>query len=330
MSHELTTQANGLIEMAYAGETPWHGLGQVMQAGAPREQWEKDSGMDFEIHRSRVRYGEGANQRIYEDKHVLFRSDTKDALSVVSSNFKIVQPKEIFNLVFDLINNNGLTMETAGTLFGGRRFWALARMPGNAEVVPGDMVGGYLLVCTGADGTLATTGKHTIVRVVCNNTLSIARAGGGKEFRQTHRSVFDAGKMKIDLGLAREDFDAFAFNMKRLSDKTISTARAERLTFELLKPARFEKCTDGQEKAEIIEKVSDSRAFKAILALFDGGGRGSQMKGVKDTAWGYVNAVTEYADFAARATSQDNRLNSSWFGPGNDLKNRAVELVTAL
>lgn len=40
MSHEITL-ANGKHEMAYVGKTPWHGLGQSLQAGASIETWQQ-------------------------------------------------------------------------------------------------------------------------------------------------------------------------------------------------------------------------------------------------------------------------------------------------
>ena len=61
----------------------------------------------------------------------------------------------------------------------------------------------------------------------------------------------------------------------------------------------------------------------------EGEGRGAGVDGVKGTAWGFLNAVTEYADHHARATSDDNRKASAWFGPGDALKAKAAELLGA-
>jgi hypothetical protein len=66
-----------------------------------------------------------------------------------------------------------------------------------------------------------------------------------------------------------------------------------------------------------------------MLALFEGEGRGATLEGVKGTAWGLLNACTEYNDHHARATSIDNRLESAWFGPGEKMKGRVLELLTA-
>lgn len=328
MSHELTQRASGRYEMAYTGQTPWHGLGQTVVKGASIEEWATAAGMDWKVCRSRVRYGDGDHARIIEDKHVLFRSDTKDALGIVSASFKIVQPRDVLEFFRDLTTGAGFDIETAGTLFGGRRFWALASIGDACNVVPGDKVGGYLLLCTGADGTLATVGKFTTVRVVCNNTLSMSLQESGQA-RITHRTQFDPVAMKDKLGIAHQEFSQFAENMKRLSDKSVSMARAERLAFDLLKPADFDKQPQAKQ-VETIEAVSDSAGFKKVLALFDGGGIGAKMDGVAGTAWGFVNAVTQYADHEVRAQSQDNRLSSAWFGPGDAMKSRAVELCMAL
>lgn len=181
MPHALTERSNGLVEMAYKGETPWHGLGQQLEAGKTIEEWTVAAGMDWRIKRSKVRYFadvNGAQQLEIPDQHVLFRNDTKAPLGIVSERFKVVQPFEVMEFFRDLTNDAGFTMETAGTMFGGRRFWALAHI-GESAIIRNhaDAVGGYLLLCTGADGTLATQARFTTVRVVCNNTLGMAMPG---------------------------------------------------------------------------------------------------------------------------------------------------------
>lgn len=327
MAHQLTERKNGFVEMAYAGDTPWHGLGQEVTKGAPIEEWMVQAGMDWTIQESPVEFSYSFNgmraRAKVNDKKVLYRSDTFAPLGTVGDGFKVVQPHDVLEFFRDLTEGAGFSIETAGTLFGGRRFWALAHIGDSVEIVPGDKVGGYLLLCTGADGTMQTMGKFTTVRVVCNNTLSMA-CGEAGQHKVSHKSQFNPQAMKEKLGVVHAEFDSFAAKMKRLSDKTVSAARAERLAFELLKPEGFEQATD---KVSIIDKVSASRSYKGILAMFDGAGHGSNLDGVANTAWGFVNAVTEYVDHESRATSTDNRLNSAWFGNGDDMKNRAVELA---
>jgi len=64
--------------------------------------------------------------------------------------------------------------------------------------------------------------------------------------------------------------------------------------------------------------------------MFQGEAKGSELEGRRDTAWAYVNAVTEYVDWFSRARSQENRFVSAQWGPGADLKQRALEAVLAV
>ena len=46
-----------LVEtMAYAGEKPWHGLGNKLAPQQPIEAWKQQAGMDWKIEESEVRY----------------------------------------------------------------------------------------------------------------------------------------------------------------------------------------------------------------------------------------------------------------------------------
>ena len=333
MAHELSIRSNGLAEMAYVGDTPWHGLGQALPAGQSIEQWQTAAGMDWRVLRAQVRYNTSrdGDQLILDDKHVLFRSDSKAPLGVVSDNFKVVQPAQVLEFFRDLVDQGGMQLETAGTLFGGKRFWALAKTGDTGEVVAGDKVNGYLLLCTGADGSLATSAKFTSVRVVCNNTLSMARntsaaanAAGASEVRLTHRSVFDPQAFKASMGLAHKSFDVFMTNMRALAEKTLDSRKVSELTVALLSKSA------GNLNEEALTKIVDSKPFQTIQALYQGTGRGSRMHGVEGTAWGWVNSVTEFVDHVGVSRNDDNRLNSAWFGPGEAMKSAAVELALAV
>lgn len=323
MSHELTTRANGFTEFASTDATSWHGLGQQLQRGASIEEWQRAAGMDWHIQRAAVRYPTGRDQdatqwATIEDSHVLMRSDTKASLGIVSASFKVVQPHQILETLASETRAAGFELETAGTLFGGRRFWALASDGEQAAIVPGDLVRAYTLLVTATDGTMKTTGKKTTVRVVCNNTLSCAMGSGKAALAISHRSVYNADDMRAALGLVHdESFTTFAMKAKRMADKQVTRDRAEVILFNLL-------ADDKAKAAKDVAKVSESLAFQKILGLFLGEGKGAQLDGVKGTAWGLLNAVTEYADHKARATSDDNRTASAWFGAGDALKDRAA------
>ena len=323
MAHELTTRANGFVEMAYAGEGCWHGLGQQLEHGASIEEWQTAAGMDWKINRSRVRFGAEDNPQIFDDKHVLFRSDTKAPLGIVSPNFKIVNPKDVLEFFRDLTESAGMVLETAGTIFGGKRFWALANIGESAVIGSADVVGGYLLLSTGADGTIATTAKFTSVRVVCNNTLSMALNGKNKrDIAITHRTAFNPASMKDRLGLAHGEFSVFINAMRDLSKKTVTAKDAEMLTLSLVAPE--EKDDKGT------AKTIASKPFQNIMALFNGAGKGATLQGSENTAWGWVNAITEHVDHHARAQTADSRMNSAFFGKGDEMKTRAVEIAMAM
>ena len=126
-----------LVEtMAYAGEKPWHGLGNKLAPRQSIDTWKQQAGMDWEIEASEVRYISGNNHvgviNAFPEQKVLYRSDTKAPLAVVSKRFQVVQPGEILEFYRDLTACNGFELETAGVLREGRKFWALARTGQNS------------------------------------------------------------------------------------------------------------------------------------------------------------------------------------------------------
>lgn len=313
MSHCVET-------MAYAGATPWHGLGNRLTRQQPVEVWLSEAGMDWTIDQSDVLFNaanDGMAIRAHADAKVLYRSDTLAPLSVVSNRYKVVQPHEVLHFYQDLVAAGGFELETAGVLKGGRKLWALARTGQEALVKGSDRIKAYLLLATSCDGTLCTTAQFTSVRVVCNNTLQMAVGDSTGAVKVPHSTVFDPQQVKEALGIGLSGWERFIGNLKSLARRPVSPDEARLYFSEVL-----------QEPLDLAPGSVASRAMQQIEALYAGAGMGAQLASARGTAWGLVNAMTEFVDHRRRARSQDHRLDSAWFGQGAQLKHKA--LATAL
>ena len=291
--------AHQLEQMAYVGDTPWHGLGNQLTQNQPIEIWAQQAGMDWRIESSDVSYM-AKNERgqsilmPYEEQRVLYRSDTHAPLSVVSQRYQEVQPMEILEFYRDLTEQSGFELETAGVLKGGKKFWALARTGQSTALKGKDVSNGYILLATACDGTLATTAQFTNIRVVCNNTLAIALRGQSSSagvVKVPHSTKFDADQ--------EENIIQFYRNIANPN------------------PAK--------EKSE-----PNGRAMSKAMNMFNGQGRGAELSSAKDTAYGLLCSITEFADHERRAMSTDHRLDSAWFGAGAALKQRGLEQALRL
>ncbi|HEL3759499.1 TPA: DUF932 domain-containing protein [Stenotrophomonas maltophilia] len=314
-----------LVEtMAYAGERPWHGLGNKLAPQQPIEVWKRQAGMDWQIEESEVRYISGSNHlgviNAFPEQKVLYRSDSKAPLAVVSKRFQVVQPGEILEFYRDLTAHNGFELETAGVLREGRKFWALARTGQSVSLKGRDKVDGYLLLATGCDGTLATTAQFTSVRVVCNNTLAVALGNATSAIKVPHRSQFDPDAVKRQLGITVSSWDGFVARMKALVDRPVDPDSVEGLRRRVL-------TYQAQEgKATVVNE----QAVANVRALYEGGGRGALMASSRGTAWGLLNSVTEFIDHHRRARSDDHRRDAAWFGQGAQIKQKAWDEVMKL
>ncbi|UNK59061.1 DUF932 domain-containing protein [Pseudoxanthomonas daejeonensis] len=310
--------------MAYTGEKPWHGLGQRLAASQSIDVWRKSAGMDWSIQESEVRFVTGQNGvgmiNAFPEQKVLYRSDTKNPLAVVSKRYQVVQPGEILEFYRDLTEVGGFELETAGVLREGRKFWALAKTGQSTTLKGRDRVEGYLLLATACDGTLATTAQFTSVRVVCNNTLTIALADNSGAIKVPHRSQFDANAVKRQLGITVSSWDGFVARMKALVDRPVDPDSVEGLLRRVLTyPA-----PNGN------SNVVNEKALKVVRSLYEGSGKGAALESSRGTAWGLLNSVTEYVDHHRRARSDDYRRDAAWFGQGAQIKQKAWDEVISL
>lgn len=317
-----------LVEtMAYVGETPWHGLGRQLTQKQPIEVWQREAGMDWQIQESPVHFkadviGPLGTIHSFPEQKVLYRSDTQAPLSVVSNRYQVVQPRAVLEFYRDLTEMSGYELETAGVLKGGRKFWALARTGQSTSLKGHDQVNGYLLLATSCDGTLATTATPTTVRVVCNNTLTIALDGTTRAIKVPHSTRFDARVVKKQLGVAVSQRDEFMYRMRALAERKVQWHEAMGYFMNAL--------CEVTPNSKLPEVLPNERAMRKVQSLYEGQGRGSTLASAQGTAWGLLNAVTEYVDHERRARSNEYRMDSAWFGQGAHIKQRALEAALQL
>ncbi len=250
------------------------------------------------------------------------RSDTHAALSVVSQDYQIVQPKEVLEFYRDLVDHFGYKLETSGALDGGRKVWALARTPieDTAEEKGQDKLAAYVLLATSCDKTLATTAAFTSIRVVCQNTLSFAaqdiKTGKRPQVKVPHNLRFNADQVIDKLGLVDEAWKGFLKTVRKMASHRMRPAEAS-----------------GFFEALMVQKKDKALTYKAIqeIGTINGLFRsapGQDLSSAKETLWGAVNAVTYYADHV-RSGAAD-RLDSAWFGAGYALKENAWAQAAAM
>lgn len=324
MSHDIDF-STGKPAMAYVGEEPWHGLGEKLPEGQPIEVWIEAARLNWDLQRMPVQYLVNGALRTMTHRFVLARSDTHEALSVVSSDYSIVQPREVLEFYRDLVSSYGYTLETAGALNGGRKVWGLARTGRNARLDSGkgkrDGIAAYLLLATSCDKTLATTAAFTSIRVVCQNTLTFAiddvADHSRRHIKVPHTRRFDPSHIKEELGLIDKAWEAFILRVRRMAAETMTLAQAGNF-FERLLRSKDEKPLSPRAQR-------DCNSLRGLFASAPG----QDLSATKETIWGAVNAVTYFVDHV-RPSEAGDRLDSAWFGAGNTLKDKAWDLASEI
>lgn len=320
MSHMVDT-------MAYAGDVPWHGLGNRVTKGADIDTWINESGLIWSVLTSDVAVrtgpvnGDGKNTwKPAEGYRGIWRSDTGTLFHIASERYKVVQPRDVLEFFRGLSESHGLEIETAGSLRDGAIVWALATNGEGIRVHGVDVIKPYLLLSTSMDGSQATRRKWICTRVVCNNTISIAwREKDVRDVSIRHSTTFKVEEQREQFVADLEAWQEFGHAVNRLSNTRIRREQMESLLIDWFGKAKDD---DKPLSSDNLTTQSKNTIEKVRLSIVQSPGQ--DLASARGTAWGLLNGITHYVDHAARARSNDNRLMSAWFGKGNEIKSRAM------
>ena len=340
MAHEVET-------MAYAGKVPWHGLGrQVSKDMSPDEMlvaaqldWTVSKRQAFTIDKPNCwniidPTGE-ANFLRCDDHHYIVRDSDNTVLSHCKESYVPFQNKEVMSFFKKFTEAGHMKMETAGSLKDGKEIWGLAKLTDTFKLAGDDQVEGYLLLNNSHSVGKAMTIMFTPIRVVCNNTLTMALNNKGNSFRIPHLQMFDEEIIQtaeLALGISSSHMKNFQEQSEFLARKKAKVKDVDNFIAELFQPSLLiQQGKTGVIGSDNMRDQFNTTAELVSDAIFTS--PGANMSSAKGTWWGVLNGVTYVMDHQKRSTAEGNALHSAWFGSGANTKrkalNKAIEYAKA-
>lgn len=309
-----------LVEtMAYAGATPWHGLGvQVPSDLSPQQMLEK-AGLDWTVEKVPAFANVGGKQTSV-GWSALVRNTDESILSVVSNDWNPVQNHEAFEFFHEYCAAGDMEMHTAGSLRDGQIVWVLAKIKDSFELFKGDQVDSYLLFTNPHKFGQSIDVRFTPIRVVCNNTLTLSLSEkADRMVKKSHRTQFDAEQVKEQLGIATNKLAKYKEMAEFLGSKRYT---GESLTeyFNKIFPVIAYNKEKGPQRKDLSK--SATRALEIIHTQ-----PGAEF--AEGSWWQAFNAVTYLTDHEI-GRSADSRLQSAWFGANKNLKIKALETAVEM
>jgi len=328
MAHELWIEtASGAASMFYVGQTPWHGLGKALDSPATAAEAIKASNLGWNVWKEQLYVKQGDKHIQVNNRFAIMRpkqgNESDDvALGIVGKEYVPLQNSEAFAFFDHIVGRNEAIYHTAGALGKGERIWVLAKLPDSIQVVGDDISDKYLLLSNSHDGTSSVQIKFTPIRVVCNNTLTMALSQGDT-IRIPHNRDMDTllKQSERTLGVINRRFNDIEKVFKAMAGQQINKEQLETYLAKVFPFPKDSQDENGQKRA------SDNRSLAEYL--FDQG-TGNRQHGVAGTLWAAYNGVTELIDHRITKQTRENKLNSIWFGDGYLIKARAYRLAEGL
>ena len=290
--------------------SPWHNLGIKLNNPQTAKEAIEMAGLDYIVVKKQLASKTGLKQ----DTYATVRTDTNEVLGFVNESYEPIQNIDAFTFFDTLVAKDEAIYETAGVLGKGERIWILAKLPGCIKVHGNDIVNKYLLLTNSHSLNSPVQVKLTPIRVVCNNTLTSALQGAGEvQISHTPDAVRDSEQAATMLGLSNSLYEQLDVMFNSMAVRKITEAQLREYVQALV--------PDNEETQNTArtEKIRNS-----VLQLHDSG-RGAHLS--RGTVWGAFNSVAEYTDHMMLDEDSTTRLNSIWFGHGEQLKLKAFHLA---
>jgi len=331
MAHELATLYGQAAEetkgtghmMAWTGDTPWHGLGTKVDGLMTTQEALNIAGLNWTVEKRPLTYMHNDELQVLPETFAVVREDglplTRNG-KAVGRVYTCLQNADAFGFMDELLQSHEAAIEVAGALGNGEHTWILARLPDVFTVGAGDEMHAYVLINNSHDGTGSVKFLLTPIRVVCQNTLTLALSQGGTSYNMRHTSKMGEriDHARMGLGLIREGMGNWTEMANGLINVEMSVGEMNDYFIDTLNLS--------YKKDE--HDVLTTRSANILKGVHQVLVRPTNMLGnMEGSAWAAYNAVTEYIDHEATSLRNGEkslkRMESALFGTLSKTKQNA-------
>lgn len=340
MSHNLNyNEQAGRHAFASAKEIAWHKLGIVVDNAMTSKECIEQALLNYTVEKGNVfvKYnnpiGDGAGTLVPE-KFATYRTDTGDPFNIVGKNYEVIQNWEAFEFFDNIVGRGRAIYETAGALGNGETVFITAKLPAHLRIGNEDIIDQYLLLTMSHDGTGSIIAKYTPIRVVCNNTLSIALSGGKNLFKIRHtysardRMAECEELLKLTYLQSKETQEI----LEQLTKIQVTDALAERYFLNLMLSAdeltKLAKVGVRWHNAAFIS----TKKKNVLTNIFDyrESGIGQNMNICRGTAYGLYNTITGYLQNIKSYSDDERKFKNILMGTDETLLQNALKTALVL
>jgi len=361
MAHCIDVSTGEAAVFTGSGVSPWHELGITIPGLATADEAMRLAHLGWKA----IMRPAGANTLAgfvpAEGYQAVIRSDTNRVLSIVGSRYTPFQNSDMFEFLDSLVSAKLAMYDSAGALHNGQRVWALAKLPQEYRIGREDVIKPYALVTNTHDGTSCIRFLPTTVRVMCQNTLTLALRGQaeGVAIRHCHSMPDKVEEARKKMGLVSAAIDKHHEVAVALAARNLNGGEA-RGYFEQLFPVKLPDVskTTGTDGAALLSTILDGHQHtEAIVADLLEGARAqteaeahrnrelvqrmlgdfelpkNNLPGEEHSGWSAYCAVNDWVDHERNsrgkgvATRLQNRMESVLFKSGATMKREALQVA---
>lgn len=335
--------AHKIGEMFYVGKIPWHELGRKLNERPNLEEALHAGGLNWTVSTAPLLVAGEPQSKVPQRVAVLrddrAPGDAGRVLGIVHPAFQLLQNRAGMTLLDSLLGENQRIYETGGYLKQGEVVWLQAALPEPICIGENDELNTFLLFSNSHDGSRAIDIRLTTVRVVCNNTLTLAlnsKQTAGV-FRRSHG---------VDLRVISEQ--AKSFFQELLKEQTqhqeimnrMALTPCEDVDFQdflkklLPDPSKPASADTNQKVANAFETrlMTVRKCRDEIVQVRRYGCRqrlsSNRVPAEAESWWGALNAVTAWVDHVQEVDGD--QFADQMFGAGDGLKAKAYGRITEL
>ena len=316
-------------------KNPWHKIGTYFEDAPTIEEGIKAAGLDYDVEMRDIQTTDG----IQIPGKAVVRTDKNLPLGIVSGRYNILQNRDAFKFFEPFIDCGDVKLESAGSLYNGRKVYILGRLSdGIIDVAKNDQVIKYVLLSNSHDGSSAVRIGFTAVRVVCQNTLTTAHTADTSKLIR----VYHTGKLSVTMEQLRETMDmanqqfiTTAEKYKQLAQmpmnvndfkKYVKVVASKDSIEKMLRQIQLESIKKEEKEAkEQAAQITQEDVEQARKRLVKRAEEIFEMEPVK-TRWTAYNSVNYFLNHE-KSRNDETKYNSFWFGDSKTLDARAFDAI---